>query len=161
MVVATMALDTLLLLSIAVVVIATLVPTTDAQGVPARDLATSAVNLDPLHTIETILRWGSRTQQYDNLVLNVLLFVPFGWAMALKARNSHPILVATAAGALLSVLVEAGQYLLPLSRSTDVDDVILNTLGTIVGAFVAVLLLPAARWLVHGRSDRPAARARA
>ena len=38
------------------------------------------------------------------------------------------------AGTALSALVEAAQYLLPLGRAVDVDDVVLNAVGTVAGA---------------------------
>lgn len=76
---------------------------------------------------------------------NVLLFVPLGalLAGALAGRRDrsgaserHPALrlfSATGLGALLSVAIEVVQLRIP-GRATDVDDVIFNALGTLVGA---------------------------
>jgi glycopeptide antibiotics resistance protein len=51
----------------------------------------------------------------------------------------------TGAGLLLSLFIEIAQLAIP-SRVTDVDDVILNTLGTAAGALLAwVLLRPITR----------------
>jgi hypothetical protein len=72
---------------------------------------------------------------------NVALFVPLGLFLHLALRRS--VALAAALGMLASVTVEILQ--LPIwSRSTDVDDVILNTAGAVLGALVgaAVLRLP-------------------
>ena len=82
------------------------------------------------------------------VVLNVVLFVPWGLAVRVLARRG--VLVATASGLVASVLVEATQYtgvlgLIPCSyRVADVDDVLMNTLGALLGALVAPLVL---RWV--------------
>jgi glycopeptide antibiotics resistance protein len=71
---------------------------------------------------------------------NVLVFAPFGFALPLvweRARRAHVTIVA---GALLSLAVELTQLFVP-THTTDVDDLLLNTLGTALGfAAVAVLL---------------------
>jgi len=73
---------------------------------------------------------------------NVLLFVPLGLAVAGAVGAGRPpaarLAAAGGAGAVLSLAVEALQLLVP-GRATDVDDVIFNTLGALVGG--AVLLV--------------------
>jgi VanZ family protein len=63
---------------------------------------------------------------------NVALFVPFGVALALRLPGLGLVRWA-GLGVLLSVWVEATQFLVVPGRSTEVDDVLLNTLGTAVG----------------------------
>ncbi|EIT87454.1 hypothetical protein A374_00240 [Fictibacillus macauensis ZFHKF-1] len=67
-----------------------------------------------------------------NLGFNMLLFVPFGFFLSLKQAPSRvrPILIA---GLLFSLAVEIAQYAYPTGRSADIDDVILNTVGTWIG----------------------------
>lgn len=70
-----------------------------------------------------------------NVLFNVLLFVPIGAAWALVAHQAgRTWLQAVAAGAGLSLLIELAQLLLPLGRAVDVDDVLLNSLGVLLGA---------------------------
>lgn len=65
------------------------------------------------------------------LLLNVLLFIPVGLLIPmLWKRESHPVRTVLC-GSLLSVLIECDQLLNP--RTTDVDDVLMNTLGTVLG----------------------------
>ncbi len=72
-----------------------------------------------------------------NVVGNIGIFVPVGWfAAAIFRRN----LVRTAGiGLLLSLCIEVGQ--LPLDRTTDVDDLILNTTGAVLGYGLYRLLI--------------------
>lgn len=71
---------------------------------------------------------------YNQMVLNVMLFVPLGMALpsVWPKRRKHPLVMTMLSGVSLSVLVEILQWL--LSRGyTELDDVMLNTIGTAVG----------------------------
>jgi hypothetical protein len=97
------------------------------------------IQLVPLRTIRGYV-WDFGTA--ENLVLyvlgNVALFLPLGLFLHLALRRS--VLLTTALGMLASIGVEILQ--LPIwSRSTDVDDVILNTAGTLAGAVLAAVVL--------------------
>lgn len=95
------------------------------------------INLIPGRTIAAQLSTGVGRISVANLVGNVLLFAVqaflvragFGWS----ARKT------ILAGFALSVAIEMVQLTLQLGRSTDIDDVILNTLGTAIGAALASL----------------------
>lgn len=146
------ALDAALIGALALVFTMTVLPTYHWGGWDNLGRQSGGINLVPFDTIKIYLAWGQPGQVQHNLVYNVLLFVPLGWCLAVKARGHHPLIVATLGGALISGLVEAGQYVLPISRSTDVDDVILNTAGSLLGAIAALVILPALRWAAHGRT---------
>lgn len=138
----------------------------DLPGDPA------ATNLKPLEhhgrAFRALLDGPSRPAHRDAIVRylvgdvlgNVLLFVPLGLAVAgaVGAGRSPAARLAAAGGvgAGLSVAVEGLQLLVP-GRTTDVDDVIFNTLGALVGGAV---LLVAERLYRRGgrRRRRPAAR---
>ena len=97
----------------------------------------SMINLIPGRTIAAQLTYGFGNISIANLVGNVLLFVGpasltragFGWS----ARRT------ILAGFALSVAIEMLQLTLHLGRSTDIDDVILNTLGAAIGAVIGAL----------------------
>lgn len=72
--------------------------------------------------------------------LNVLLFIPFGFAIAAQARKrglgrAASLVVAIVCGALVSYSVEFVQLFIP-QRDSGWDDVVSNTLGSGVGFFV-------------------------
>lgn len=64
-------------------------------------------------------------------VLNVLLFVPLGFLLPLIWPKTDNFFVVAAWGLGFSLLIEASQLL--NNRVTDVDDLMMNTLGAVVG----------------------------
>ncbi len=100
--------------------------------------------------INVIPFWSYRSYFSGNLdllyvnFLNVMLFIPLGFFLFLFLTGSHSarkaFLVSVLIGFLISVSVEALQFI--LSRGmVELDDVIHNTLGTIVGAAIGLGLL--------------------
>jgi glycopeptide antibiotics resistance protein len=114
------------------------------------------INLIPFHywwpTVACLLHGCPRARReavflFVDVLGNLLMVVPFGAALAAAtfppraegrvARNlgSRWWFRNIAVGFLFSVGIELTQLLVP-RRTTDVDDVILNTLGTTVGIFI-------------------------
>jgi VanZ family protein len=82
------------------------------------------------------LQEGKSPGLFD-VLLNVLLFVPFGFGVAEKLRENGKsrgatVLIAWAAGALFSYTVEVLQIYIP-SRDSGWGDVITNSAGTVLG----------------------------
>nr|VDG61899.1 teicoplanin resistance protein [Streptococcus thermophilus] len=68
---------------------------------------------------------------------NIAFFVPVGvLAFILFERTRRPVLAATLLGAGFSLLIEISQYVFSLGYS-DIDDLLMNTLGAFVGAKIA------------------------
>ncbi|MGD6803186.1 VanZ family protein [Rossellomorea vietnamensis] len=77
-----------------------------------------------------------------NLLANIVLFIPFGFFYSWWIRNRKWRLIKTTlAGSLLSVTVEVIQYLVPLGRSTDIDDWMMNTSGSLLGGLLFLLFI--------------------
>lgn len=71
--------------------------------------------------------------------LNILLFVPFGMLVPLLwPRMDHPTILACS-GFGFSLLIELSQLL--NNRRTDIDDLLLNTLGALIGYVVFKVIL--------------------
>jgi len=77
-----------------------------------------------------------------NLGLNILLFVPFGFFLTLKKTSFQKKLklFVILSGFLFSLFIEMEQFAFPTGRSADIDDVILNTIGTFLGYLIWKLL---------------------
>jgi glycopeptide antibiotics resistance protein len=97
-----------------------------------------SVNLRPLVTIRLYWRLLHRESAYlvrhafINLVGNVVMFIPLGFFqpyLFLKLRRWYKTLLCTI---VLILVIECVQYLTGLG-SCDVDDLILNTLGALLG----------------------------
>nr|WP_255720057.1 VanZ family protein [Brachybacterium sp. ACRRE] len=147
----------------------TLLPLPD----PARTCGEGAgrtLQLTPFQFVADIVREGGGLGLRDAVTswavlqaaLNVVLFVPLG--LAVRGMLRRGVLAATALGALVSLAIEATQYtglwgVYDCSyRIADVDDLILNTTGALVGALLAPLLLhwwmPSPEQLTARRSHR-------
>lgn len=80
------------------------------------------------------------------VVFNVLLFIP--WGVVLRGFLHRSVLTATVTGLAVSVVIELSQatglwFLYPCAyRFGDIDDVLTNTLGALIGAVLA----PAVAW---------------
>lgn len=96
------------------------------------------LNLEPFATIDRALELGPRSLSFRLLIGNIAAFVPFGILvpMILRSRWSLPAIVIGAIA--VSSAIELGQLVASVwlgfaYRSTDIDDVILNSLGAVVG----------------------------
>ena len=71
-------------------------------------------------------------------ILNVVLFLPLGFILPLLWTEFGNCKAVILAGAILSLIVELSQII--NNRATDVDDLILNTLGTLLGFLINMLI---------------------
>lgn len=98
---------------------------------------TGAPNLYPGRTIHEQLTNVDHALGVFNVVGNLAMFVPLGWLLALVVRR-RPLVVAAAVGFGLSLTIEVVQAL--IGRVADIDDVILNGSGAVLGAGIALLI---------------------
>lgn len=97
----------------------------------------SYVNIIPL--VETIKMFqdnfmGIGNSLY-NVIGNILLFVPLGFAVPLLFKNHNKFFEVVLYGFIASFSIELLQYL-TCTNFTDIDDIIFNTLGTLIGFFI-------------------------
>lgn len=118
-------------------------------GLGADFLPLAHINVVPLRTIGEVARPGLAGNALGQVVGNVLLFLPFGVLLPLTAVRFRTFKSVLAAGLLLSVSIEVVQLGLLLgrlmNRAADVDDVILNTIGAVLGYAIWALLSKGAR----------------
>ena len=90
--------------------------------------ASSGLNLTPFKEI-TRYQLGS-IQFFYNVVGNIVLFAPFGFFVSdfVKAKKTHQILIVSI---LISLTAELIQF--KIGRAFDIDDIILNVIGAILG----------------------------
>lgn len=94
----------------------------------------TGANLVPGAGIRAALNNPNRGLGLLNLLGNMVMFLPVGFLLPLAVRLRFRTAVASCA--VLSAMIELVQLL--MSRSLDVDDVLLNTLGGAVGAGLGV-----------------------
>ncbi|MER3447002.1 MAG: hypothetical protein C4291_09240 [Candidatus Dadabacteria bacterium] len=80
------------------------------------------------------------TVSISDFIINVILFIPFGFLLFLLMKNTvwkdyTKILICSILGTSLSFIVEIYQLFLP--RDSTLSDVVINTIGAFIGAVVA------------------------
>ena len=82
---------------------------------------------------------------FTNACLNVILFVPFGFFLPILWDKFRKIKNVALTGLMTTLLIEISQIF--TFRTTDINDIITNTIGTMVGYFIA-------RWITNKFTKR-------
>jgi glycopeptide antibiotics resistance protein len=93
---------------------------------------------DPRGPVGVLLESGFRPASRDDVVSNILLYIPFGFfvAYALEKRIVAGVMGAMFAGFALSLFVELVQFY-DIGRYQEISDVCSNTLGALLGGVAA------------------------
>jgi glycopeptide antibiotics resistance protein len=98
-------------------------------------------NLIPFRSIYRIAVYSHDIIDPIRILLgNVILFIPFGFLFPLIFPKFRQYVKVTVLGFCTSVFIEAYQFLFTY-RVSNIDDVILNSFGTFLGASLLFLLL--------------------
>ena len=109
-----------------------------------------SLNLIPFYEIRRFIRARSQLGHaavFLNLLGNVIGFLPFGFFLPVISRKFHNIFLVAGFGCVVSSCVEYTQYVLR-AGCCDVDDVILNTLGALLG-YILFLALDSLRRKIY------------
>lgn len=96
------------------------------------------INLEPFRVFRLVradYRNGHNYSLWINLLGNIGLFVPVGFLASLLTGKTVKGILFTF---FFSLFIETAQYF--VGRSTDIDDLMLNTLGGIIGALIFLLV---------------------
>ena len=98
-----------------------------------------AINLHLFRAVREA--WNHASQQHWlNVILNVGMFVPLGFCLPLLHKNLKHWYVPVAAGLVLSALIEGIQFF-TATGVMDVDDLLCNSLGALLGGCLVFALL--------------------
>lgn len=97
------------------------------------------INLNPLQALEVAMKYGlENAAMVSQLLLNTLMFVPLGFLLPLvfkgKFNNFRSVLAVSFSATFLTEFIQ-----LFTLRGTDIDDIITNTLGGVLGFGLYVL----------------------
>ncbi len=102
------------------------------------------VNLIPLkaklaqisiyHSLSSVERWELLTDLFGNIILFIPL--PFFFSVVFKIESAGKIILYAF---ILSICVEVTQFIFSIGVA-DIDDILLNTLGAIIGVFMLNML---------------------
>jgi glycopeptide antibiotics resistance protein len=123
--------ETLLVVSVALILIATLL-TPQVAGAGERTIL-----LEPFWDLREALAGRQvLVRAVAEMIGNVLLFLPLGVAIVMRWPTIGLAGVVGSA-VVVSLVVEIGQAILAGGRMTDVTDVLMNGIGALVGALIA------------------------
>lgn len=106
------------------------------HAVTFQDVSWSTANYIPF---KEIFRYDIGSSLfYKNILGNVLLFLPYGFFIGMYIKIDKPLLV-VALSSITSLAIEIIQLL--IGRVFDVDDIILNIIGAIVGLLLYKFLV--------------------
>lgn len=86
---------------------------------------------------KTIIEYASQVHSFTdwfikNLVCNIVMFMPYGLLIPYIMKSKRVFLIVCIIGTFFSGLIEIIQYIFAIGKF-DIDDIILNLLGTILG----------------------------
>lgn len=119
----------------------------------------SSVNLIPFRTIwnelvgnnSHIAHSDIRSVTILNLSANLLLFSPIGIFLPILSEYFRKVRNIIMAGIMISTTVEIFQYF--IGRSSDIDDIILNTVGACIGFLIYKCLVCCICWKKQGDTE--------
>ena len=92
-----------------------------------------------------IIPFITMVSDYVNAWLNVLLFIPFGFFLPILWSRFQNIKNVVLIGLIATCMIEMSQIF--TYRATDINDIITNMMGTIIGYFTA-------RWITNNFTKR-------
>ncbi|MFE6092742.1 VanZ family protein [Streptomyces massasporeus] len=126
------------------------------QPSPASEALTHS-NLQPGSSLKAYLDQPELRDAVKQIGGNILLGIPFGVLVPVVAPRTRGVLRVLLLTATVMLLVEFAQGALVTGRAFDIDDVILNTSGALIGYLLLGRRLSRA---VHARKPRPGRAAR-
>ena len=134
---------------LAVLLILTFLPYNGLHGTIPVDL-----RLQAFRTINFALRKGPGTLEFAVLVGNLIAFIPLGLLLPAMTGKRY-LLTVFLVGLALSLAIEAGQlaisiYLGFAYRTADIDDVIVNVSGALLGYGLFITVASIRSWVANG-----------
>ncbi len=102
-----------------------------------------AINMVPFHSIRENLRYGHSPVSWD-MLYNMVMFVPFGIVYCYHQKN-FCIYKAIGLSFLTTLLIEASQFVFK-TGVVDIDDFMINAMGSLVGIFLYIVLRKILQW---------------
>jgi glycopeptide antibiotics resistance protein len=114
----------------------------------ALDNGTAAPNFKPFATLRNQIQNIKTGYALWNIAANTVCFIPFGFMLPLISLKRTGVLMTTLWGMLFSVVIEFLQYAFNLGLF-DVDDIILNTIGVLLG-YIFIYII----WKIRYKNKR-------
>lgn len=106
-----------------------------------REIVQRSINIIPLRTIIEFLTSGYSTRSIiTNIVGNIVAFMPMGFLLPIVFKKHSTFFKLSGTILFATILIEVAQNILGVGAS-DIDDIILNVLGGLIGYLIYRLVL--------------------
>lgn len=95
------------------------------------DSGSWGINIYPLRTIKSYLKYSGGFHAFTNIFGNILIFMPVTFLLACIYEKMHSIKNILLISIGMSLFIEFIQFF--IGRSVDIDDLILNVIGGVLG----------------------------
>ena len=92
------------------------------------------VRLELFYSYKNYFSTGDK-YELCGIIINILMFIPFGFLVAELFRNKKPLLIGLFAGIVLTLTIEILQYLTH-TGTFEIDDILHNTVGSLFGVVI-------------------------
>ena len=84
------------------------------------------------------IKWGFKNTKIKDALINLVMLVPIGLVFSFnhKGKLAKQIVLSLALGLVVGIVIEAGQFVLPVKRSVQLSDVVFNGISCGVGAII-------------------------
>lgn len=96
--------------------------------------------LEPFREVDAMLHQPNHFFWFMQIFLNIILFVPFGFLLPMISERFRRLCFTTVTGFIFSAEIETMQYI-TVRGLTEVDDVINNTAGALIGYMLYVTVM--------------------
>lgn len=96
------------------------------------------INIIPFRTIRSFISWGSADEVCVNIISNIVMFVPFGFCLPALWKKLQKLWKCALLCLAFPICIETLQLF--IWRNTDIDDIILNYIGGMLGTAVFFIL---------------------
>ncbi|MDU1540035.1 MAG: VanZ family protein [Paeniclostridium sordellii] len=126
----------IMLFSLSIIVIFSLTGISPMSGFHL-DIRINEISFIPFKGIIEMSQNGITTYSFINIVGNIIMFMPVGFLLPLICTKVDSCKKVVIIGFCTSLLIESTQLF--LTRGTDIDDLILNTSGAVLGYLVFLI----------------------
>lgn len=84
------------------------------------------------------IRWGVKGLKLSDALINLFLLVPIGISMAvlIPYKVKFKVIYMFLLGLIIGFIIEVGQFVLPVYRSVQLTDVVINGISMVLGNFL-------------------------
>lgn len=94
-------------------------------------------NFVPFKNILNFIFEQGMSKTLSNIAGNILLFIPLSFLIYFSVQKVKSIIKTVTICAIISLLIEVVQFTgIPYMRQADIDDILLNTIGSLIGALI-------------------------